>query len=122
MLGADVLDVFTGKPGHAITFDNPASNRTIGCHYGSSAASDDISDARVYGGIHFREPTRTQEPRLGRAVGSSLQRHLRVVHGMTHMMDWYRLNIRDAPAISMSRGSVIWGQVLPKGVTAQVSP
>src|SRR6202046_2942416 len=52
--GAEVMRRLYGDAGHAITLSNPAVP-TIVLHYGSfRQITDDISDARVYGGIHFR--------------------------------------------------------------------
>jgi hypothetical protein len=49
-----VLERAFGKNGHAITLTNPALP-TIVLHYTAwDQITDDISDARVYGGIHFR--------------------------------------------------------------------
>jgi hypothetical protein len=43
--------------------------------------TDDISDARVYGGIHFRTDQAAGE-RLGRAIGRAVYKNnLRPMHG-----------------------------------------
>jgi hypothetical protein len=51
-------------------------------HYGSfRQITDDISDARVYGGIHFRTD-QDAGARLGRAVGTTVYKNnLRAKHG-----------------------------------------
>src|ERR1700722_643333 len=52
--GAEVMRRLYGEAGHAITLTNPAVPNIV-LHYGSfRQITDDISDARVYGGIHFR--------------------------------------------------------------------
>ena len=62
-----------GEAGHAITLSNPAVP-TIVLQYGSfKQITDDISDARVYGGIHFRTD-QDAGARLGRAVGTASTR------------------------------------------------
>jgi hypothetical protein len=55
---------------------------TIILNYDSfKGISDDVSDARVYGGIHFRTDQEAGED-LGRAVGSAVYRNnLRAVNG-----------------------------------------
>jgi hypothetical protein len=54
---------------------------SIVLHYTSfKQITDDISDARVYGGIHFRTD-QTAGTRLGRAVGRAVYKNnLRAVH------------------------------------------
>jgi hypothetical protein len=82
--GAEVLRRLYGEAGHAITMSNPAvpSIANIVLHYGSfRQITDDISDARVYGGIHFRTD-QTAGARLGRDVGTAVYKNnLRAVHG-----------------------------------------
>jgi hypothetical protein len=79
--GAEVLRRLYGEAGHAITLSNPAVP-TIVLHYGSfRQITDDISDARVYGGIHFRTD-QDAGTRLGRAVGTTVYKNnLRAKHG-----------------------------------------
>jgi hypothetical protein len=78
--GAEVMRRLYGEAGHAITLSNPAVP-TIVLHYGSfNQITDDISDARVYGGIHFRTD-QDAGARLGRAVGTAVYKiNLRAVH------------------------------------------
>jgi hypothetical protein len=78
--GAEVMRRLYGEAGHAITLSNPAVP-TIVLHYGSfRQITDDISDARVYGGIHFRTD-QDAGARLGRAVGTAVYKNnLRAVH------------------------------------------
>ena len=68
-----------GESGHAITMSNPAVPNIV-LHYGSlRQITNDISDARVYGGIHFRTD-QTAGARLGRAVGRAVYKeNLRAV-------------------------------------------
>jgi hypothetical protein len=79
--GAEVLRRLYGEAGHAITLTNPAVP-TIVLHYGSfRQITDDISDARVYGGIHFRTD-QDAGARLGREVGTAVYKNnLRAMHG-----------------------------------------
>jgi hypothetical protein len=78
--GAEVMKRLYGETGHAITLSNPAVP-TIVLHYGSfKQITDDISDARVYGGIHFRTD-QDAGARLGRTVGTVVYEiNLRAVH------------------------------------------
>jgi hypothetical protein len=72
--GAEVMRRLYGEAGHAITLSNPAVP-TIVLHYGSlRQITDDISDARVYGGIHFRTD-QDAGARLGRAVGTVIYKN-----------------------------------------------
>jgi hypothetical protein len=82
--GAEVLRRLYGEAGHAITMSNPAVPNIV-FHYGSlRQITDDISDARVYGGIHFRTD-QDAGARLGRAVGTAVYKNnLRAVHGNDH--------------------------------------
>jgi hypothetical protein len=79
--GAEVMRRLYGEAGHAITLSNPAVP-TIVLQYGSfRQITDDISDARVYGGIHFRFD-QVAGARLGRAVGTAVYKNnLRAKHG-----------------------------------------
>jgi hypothetical protein len=79
--GAAVLKRLYGEAGHAITLSNPAVPNIV-LHYGSfRQITNDVSDARVYGGIHFRFDQVTGA-RLGRAVGSAVYKNnLRAVRG-----------------------------------------
>ena len=78
--GAEVMRRLYGEAGHAITLSNPAVP-TIVLHYGSfNQITDDISDARVYGGIHFRTD-QDAGARLGRVVGTLVYKNnLRAMH------------------------------------------
>lgn len=49
-----VLEQAFGKRGHAITLTNPALPSIVLKYTAWDQITDDISDARVYGGIHFR--------------------------------------------------------------------
>jgi hypothetical protein len=78
--GAEVLRRLYGEAGHAITITNPASPNVV-YHYTSfKQITDDISDARVYGGIHFRTD-QVAGANLGRAVGTAVYKNnLRPMH------------------------------------------
>ena len=72
--GAEVSRRLYGESGHSITVSNPAVPNMV-LHYTSfKQIIDDVSDARVYGGIHFRtdQEAGTQ---LGKAVGGAVYRH-----------------------------------------------
>jgi hypothetical protein len=77
---AEVLRRLYGEAGHSITLSNPAVP-TITLQYSSfSQITDDISDARVFGRIHFRTD-QVAGAHLGRAVGTVVYKHnLRRVH------------------------------------------
>jgi hypothetical protein len=71
---AEVLRRLYGEAGHSITLSNPAVP-TIVLQYGSfKQITDDISDARVYGGIHFRTDQEAGAD-LGRAVGTAVYKN-----------------------------------------------
>jgi hypothetical protein len=54
-----------------ITLSNPAVPNIVLQYTTFKQITDDISDARVYGGIHFRTD-QTAGTRLGRAVGAAV--------------------------------------------------
>lgn len=77
---AEVLRRLFGEDGHSITLTNPlVPNITL--QYSSfKQITDDISDARVYGGIHFRTDQEAGAD-LGRAVGTAVYKNnLRPAH------------------------------------------
>jgi hypothetical protein len=78
--GAAVLRRIYGEAGHSITLSNPAVP-TIVLRYSSfKQITDDISDARVYGGIHYRTD-QVAGARLGKAVGRAVYKYnLRAGH------------------------------------------
>jgi hypothetical protein len=77
---AAILRRLYGEHGHSITLTNPAVPTIVLQYTSFEQITDDISDARVYGGIHFRTDQVAGE-RLGRAVGKAVYRHnLRSVH------------------------------------------
>ena len=77
---AEVLRRIYGEAAHSITLRNSAVP-TITLQYTSfRQITDDISDARVYGGIHFRTDQEAGAD-LGRAVGTTVYKNnLRAVH------------------------------------------
>ena len=77
---AAVMRRLYGEAGHSITLTNSAVP-TIVLEYSSfSQITDDISDARVYGGIHYRTD-QLAGARLGKAVGRTIYKNnLRAVH------------------------------------------
>jgi hypothetical protein len=59
---------------------NPAVSNTVLQYISFRQITDDISDARVYGGIHFRFDQRAGA-RLGRAIGTAVYKNnLRAVN------------------------------------------
>jgi hypothetical protein len=71
---AEVMRHIYGEGGHSITLTN-AAVPTITLQYTSfDQITDDISDARVFGGIHFRTDQIAGE-HLGKAVGKSVYKH-----------------------------------------------
>ena len=77
---AEVLRRVYGEDGHSITLTNPAVPNITLQYTSFEQITDDISDARVYGGIHFRTDQVAGE-RLGRAVGKTVyKKNLRPVH------------------------------------------
>ena len=78
--GAEVLRRIYGEAGHSITLSNPAVSNTVLQYTSFRQITDDISDARVYGGIHFRFDQRAGA-RLGRAIGTAVYKNnLRAVN------------------------------------------
>jgi hypothetical protein len=79
--GAEVLRRLYGEAGHMITISNPAVPGIVLQYTSFKQMTNDISDARVYGGIHFRTDQDAGE-RLGRAIGTAVYKNnLRAVHG-----------------------------------------
>jgi PAP2 superfamily len=77
---AEILRRLYGEDGHSITLTNPAVPNIVLQYTSFKQITDDISDARVYGGIHFRTD-QVAGARLGRAVGAAvLKNNLRPVH------------------------------------------
>jgi len=68
--GAEVLRRIYGEGGHSITLTNPAVPDIVLQYTSFKQITDDISDARVYGGVHFRTDQDTGTD-LGRAVGTA---------------------------------------------------
>jgi hypothetical protein len=77
---AEVLRRLYGEAGHAITVSNPATPGIVLNYTSFTQITDDISDARVYGGIHFRTDQDAGTV-LGRAVGTAVYKNnLRPTH------------------------------------------
>lgn len=70
---AEILRHTYGEGGHSITLSNPAVPDIVLQYTTFSQITDDISDARIYGGIHFRFDQVAGE-RLGKAVGKVVYR------------------------------------------------
>lgn len=78
---AEVLRRLYGEGGHLITLSNPAAPSIVLQYTTFKQITNDISDARVYGGIHFRTD-QDAGARLGRAVGTAVYKNnLRPMHG-----------------------------------------
>lgn len=75
-----MLSRLYGPAGHDITFTNPAVPG-VTLHYTRfKQITEDVDDARVYGGIHFRFDQEAGG-RLGRGVATYVYKHnLRRVH------------------------------------------
>jgi hypothetical protein len=63
-----------GEGGQSITLTNPAVPSITLRYTAFKQITDDISDARVYGGIHFRTDQQAGAD-LGRAVGSAVHKN-----------------------------------------------
>src|ERR1700687_4019409 len=75
-----ILRRIYGEGGHSITLSNPAVPGIVLQYSTFKQITDDISDARVYGGIHFRTD-QDAGARLGKAVGWSVYKNnLRRMH------------------------------------------
>src|SRR5581483_5145904 len=69
----EVLRRLYGEAGHVITLTN-TTTPTIILHYNSfTEIDDDVSDARVYGGIHFRTDQEAGSE-IGGAIGAAVYR------------------------------------------------
>lgn len=71
---AEVLEHIYGECRHSITLSNPAVPDIVLQYTTFKQITEDISDARVYGGIHFRTDQDAGE-RLGRAIGKVVYRN-----------------------------------------------
>jgi hypothetical protein len=77
---AEILKRIYGGGGHFITLSNPAVPDIVLQYTTFKQITDDISDARVYGGIHFRTDQVAGE-RLGKAIGKAVYKNnLRRMH------------------------------------------
>src|ERR1700723_1344790 len=77
---AEVMRRLYGEAGHSMTLSNPAVPTIVLQYTSFSQITNDISDAPVYGGIHFRTH-RDAGALLGLAVGKAVYKHkLRPVH------------------------------------------
>jgi hypothetical protein len=71
---AEVMRRIYGEAGHSITLTNPAVPDIVLQYTSFRQITDDISDARVYGGIHFRTDQVAGE-QMGRAVGTAVYKN-----------------------------------------------
>jgi hypothetical protein len=78
--GAEILRRVYGEAGHSITLTNPKVPNIVLQYTSFKQITDDISDARIYGGIHFRFD-QVAGARLGRAIGRAVYKNnLRRMH------------------------------------------
>jgi hypothetical protein len=78
---AAILEWVYGNEGHSITLTNPAVPNIVLQYNSFNQITADISDARVYGGIHYRTDQAAGEG-LGRAIGKAVYKNnLRPMHG-----------------------------------------
>ena len=71
---AEILRRVYGAGGHAITMANPAVPGLTFHYTRFNQITDDISDARIYGGIHFRFDQEAGAD-LGRDIGTYVYKH-----------------------------------------------
>jgi hypothetical protein len=77
---AEILRRIYGEGGHFMTLSNPTVPDIVLQYTTFKQITDDISDARVYGGIHFRTDQVAGE-RLGDAIGKAVYKNnLRRMH------------------------------------------
>src|SRR5450755_2099336 len=77
---AAILGWVYGEDGHSITLTNPAVPDIVLQYSSFNQITHDISDARVYGGIHFRTDQDAGE-KLGKSVGRAVySNNLRAAH------------------------------------------
>ena len=77
---AVILRRIYGEGGHSMTLSNPTVPDIVLQYTTFKQITDDISDARVYGGIHFRTDQVAGE-RLGNAIGKAVYKNnLRRMH------------------------------------------
>jgi hypothetical protein len=77
---AEILRHIYGEGGHFMTLSNPTVPDIVLQYTTLKQITDDISDARVYGGIHFRTDQVAGE-RLGNAIGKAVYKNnLRRMH------------------------------------------
>ena len=76
----EVLRRLYGEAGHSMTLTTPSLPNIVLRYYSFKEIANDVSDARVYGGIHFRTDQEAGAD-LGRAVGTAVYKNnLRPVH------------------------------------------
>ena len=72
--GAEVSRRIYGEGGHSITLSNPDVPNIVFHYTTFKEITNDVSDARVYAGIHFRTD-QVEGARLGRAVGAAVYKN-----------------------------------------------
>ena len=68
---AEVMRRLYGDAGFSVTLSNPAVPSIVLQYTSLRQITDDISDARVYGGIHFRTD-QVAGAQMGRAIGTAV--------------------------------------------------
>jgi hypothetical protein len=83
----EVLERAFGKRGHSVTLTNPSLPAIVLNYTAWEEITDDIDDARIYGGVHFRFDQEAGA-KQGRKVGSYiLENYLRSVDGAYDFVD-----------------------------------
>jgi hypothetical protein len=72
--GAEMMRRLYGEGGHSITLSNPAVPNIVLHYTRFKQITDDVDDARVYGGIHFRTDQDAGGV-LGRAIATFVYKH-----------------------------------------------
>jgi PAP2 superfamily len=79
--GAEIVRRLYGEAGHSIDISNPAVPNVILHYTRLKQITDDVTDARIFGGIHFRFD-QVAGGQLGRAVATEIYKNnLRPLHG-----------------------------------------
>ena len=114
-----MLERVFGKHGHAITLTSPWLPGVVLNYTAWEQITDDIDDARIYGGIHFRFDQEAGAHQ-GRQVGKYILRHhLRAMHGETDAAMTIEPG-RSRPSPRAGRGAAARAARLVSGRAARV--
>jgi hypothetical protein len=100
---AEVLRRLYGEAGHSMTITNAAVPTIVFQYTSFKEITDDISDARVYGGIHFRTD-QDAGAILGRAVGTTIFKGNLRRTTETRLIEGRRGFSQSAETLLVSRG------------------